>query len=73
MTGSIHKVGASLQNAPSCNGWTFWHVVEHGSLTPLDTLRQRHLQAFGGSSVCPEPCKVGRQAFLLILLQAPFD
>src|SRR4051794_8287260 len=25
-SGSIHKVGASLQGAPSCNGWTFWHV-----------------------------------------------
>lgn len=43
--GSIHKIGASLQGAPSCNGWTFWHIVEDGSLTLLDTLRQRHLQA----------------------------
>ena len=25
--GSIHKVGAALQGAPSCNGWTFWHVA----------------------------------------------
>ena len=23
--GSIHKVGAEVQGAPSCNGWTFWH------------------------------------------------
>ena len=41
--GSIHKVGAALQDAPSCNGWTFWHVEEGGALHPLDTLRQRHL------------------------------
>jgi modification methylase len=41
--GSIHKVGAALQNAPSCNGWTFWHVEEGGTLQPLDALRQRHL------------------------------
>jgi modification methylase len=41
--GSIHKVGAALQKAPSCNGWTFWHVDEGGSLEPLDALRQRHL------------------------------
>jgi len=41
--GSIHKVGAALQNAPSCNGWTFWHVVNAGSLTLLDALRQQHL------------------------------
>ena len=29
-TGSIHKVGAALQGAPSCNGWTFWHVEQDG-------------------------------------------
>lgn len=37
--GSIHKLGATLQNAPSCNGWTFWHV-EGETLVPLDALRQ---------------------------------
>jgi modification methylase len=43
-SGSIHKVGAALQGAPSCNGWTFWHVEEEGGeLQPLDSLRQRHL------------------------------
>jgi modification methylase len=41
--GSIHKVGAALQGAPSCNGWSFWHVEEGGSLQPIDALRQRHL------------------------------
>ena len=25
-SGSIHVLGAKLQNLPSCNGWTFWHV-----------------------------------------------
>ncbi len=44
-SGSIHKVGAALQGAPSCNGWTFWHVEEVGRLEPLDLLRQRHLAA----------------------------
>ncbi len=43
--GSIHKVGAALQSAPSCNGWTFWHVEEGGTLTVLDALRQQHLQS----------------------------
>jgi modification methylase len=43
--GSIHKVGAALQGAPSCNGWTFWHVEEGGALTVLDALRQQHLQS----------------------------
>jgi modification methylase len=41
--GSIHKVGAGLNNAPSCNGWTFWHLERKGKLVPLDLLRQEHL------------------------------
>jgi modification methylase len=44
-SGSIHQVGAALQGAPSCNGWTFWHVEEGGGLTLLDALRQQHLSA----------------------------
>ena len=43
--GSIHKVGATLQGAPSCNGWTFWHVDREGRLQPIDSLRQQHLAA----------------------------
>jgi modification methylase len=43
--GSIHKVGAAIQNAPSCNGWTFWHLEDGGVLMPLDALRQKHLAA----------------------------
>ena len=38
--GSIHKVGAAVQNAASCNGWTFWHVERDGRLVALDTLRE---------------------------------
>ncbi len=41
--GSIHKVGAGLNKAPSCNGWTYWHIERQGRLVPLDTLRQEHL------------------------------
>lgn len=44
-TGSIHGLGAKLQGAPSCNGWTFWHVDGGGELKPLDTLRQTYLLA----------------------------
>jgi modification methylase len=43
--GSIHKVGAALQSAPSCNGWTFWHVEAGGGIQPLDVLRQQHLSS----------------------------
>ncbi len=45
--GSIHKVGAVLQGAPSCNGWTFWHVDQAGELVALDRLRQTYLAAAG--------------------------
>src|SRR5947209_4014883 len=44
-SGSIHQVGAALQRAPSCNGWTFWHVEQGGTLMPLDSLRQSYLAA----------------------------
>jgi len=37
--GSIHKVGAAVTNAPSCNGWTFWHFERDGVLVPIDVLR----------------------------------
>ncbi|SEN07899.1 modification methylase [Sphingomonas gellani] len=43
--GSIHKLGATLQNAPACNGWTFWHYEDAGVLKPIDTLRQTYLLA----------------------------
>ena len=39
--GSIHKVGAAVQNAPSCNGWTYWHYKDGDKLQPIDNLRQR--------------------------------
>ena len=44
-SGSIHKVGAALQGAPSCNGWTFWQVTSETGLQPLDALRQRFLSS----------------------------
>jgi len=44
-TGSIHKMGATLQNAPSCNGWTFWHYESKGKMLPIDDLRQTYLLA----------------------------
>lgn len=43
--GSIHKVGATLQGAPSCNGWTFWHYEAADGLKPIDALRQTYLLA----------------------------
>lgn len=39
MRGSIHKVGAAVQNAPSCNGWTFWYYKDGKEKLPIDHLR----------------------------------
>jgi len=42
--GSIHQVGAAVQEAPSCNGWAFWHVeAPGGRLRVLDELRTEAL------------------------------
>ena len=39
--GSIHKVAAKIIGAESCNGWTYWHYNNNGSMLPIDDLRQR--------------------------------
>jgi modification methylase len=37
--GSIHRVGALVQGAEACNGWTFWHARQGSRLAPIDDLR----------------------------------
>ena len=39
--GSIHQVGAAVQGAPSCNGWTYWCLDVEGKAKPIDVLRQQ--------------------------------
>ncbi len=39
--GSIHQVGAALEGAPSCNGWTYWSFRRDGVEVPIDILRQQ--------------------------------
>ncbi len=41
VTGSIHQVGAALEGAPSCNGWTYWQYKRDGRHVPIDALRQQ--------------------------------
>ena len=43
--GSIHGLGAKLQDAPSCIGWTLWQVDTADGLKPIDSLRQTYLLA----------------------------
>ena len=39
MTGSIHKLGALLENAPACNGWTYWRFKTDQGFRSIDALR----------------------------------
>ena len=41
LQGSIHQLGAALEGAPSCNGWTYWHTGRGGARVPIDAMRQR--------------------------------
>jgi modification methylase len=47
--GSIHKVGAEVQNAPACNGWTFWHFERDGALVAIDVLREESKEGQGSA------------------------
>ena len=40
-SGSIHKIGAHVQGAPACNGWSFWHFDVEGKLVSIDVLRSK--------------------------------
>lgn len=39
--GSIHQVGAKVQEAQACNGWTFWHMEKSGNRVCIDELREQ--------------------------------
>ena len=39
LTGSIHKLGALMENAPACNGWTYWRFKTDQGFKSIDTLR----------------------------------
>jgi DNA modification methylase len=40
--GSIHRLGAAMLQAPSCNGWDHWYYEDAaGNLTVIDVLRER--------------------------------
>ncbi len=49
-SGSIHRVGALVQGAEACNGWTFWHTETAGRLAPIDLLRTDARAALGALS-----------------------
>lgn len=48
--GSIHRVGALVQGAEACNGWTYWHVRRGNNLVPIDLLRQQARQEMAAAA-----------------------
>lgn len=64
--GSIHKVGAKLQNAPSCNGWTYWHTSSDNKAVPIDELRKiMREKVLASRMVGRTPSKSGDKTVLL--------
>jgi site-specific DNA-methyltransferase (adenine-specific)/modification methylase len=42
--GSIHKIGALVQNKTACNGWDFWYYeTDENILQNVDILREKYL------------------------------
>jgi len=52
--GSIHQVGAHLEGAPSCNGWTYWCYKQDGQSVPIDVLRQKVRAELREVSISPQ-------------------
>jgi modification methylase len=50
-SGSIHRVGALVANAPACNGWTYWHVEQPGrGREPIDLFRREARRRMAASA-----------------------
>jgi len=43
--GSIHAIGALIQQTPSCNGWKFWGVKRNNRIVLIDELRGEYLRS----------------------------
>ncbi len=46
LRGSIHKLGAQLQNKPSCNGWDFWFIKQNNALVSINLLRDKYREEY---------------------------
>ena len=42
---SIHRMGARVQGAEACNGWTFWHFARGRERVALDDVRSEYRAA----------------------------
>jgi len=46
--GSIHRIGAIIQQTPSCNGWKFWYTIRNEKSVLIDDIRNDYLQKKNG-------------------------
>ena len=74
--GSIHKLGAELQGAPSCNGWTFWHVETRGAAGADRRAAPGLYREAAGGMIPGEIARRGRSAQIYLrptgFIDAPF-
>jgi len=42
--GSIHQIGAIIQQTPSCNGWKFWYIIRDDKSILIDNIRNEYLR-----------------------------
>jgi DNA modification methylase len=42
--GSIHRIGAFIQQTPSCNGWKFWYIARNNGSVLIDDLRTEYIR-----------------------------
>ncbi|MDR2602468.1 MAG: site-specific DNA-methyltransferase, partial [Spirochaetaceae bacterium] len=42
--GSIHKIGAMIQQTSSCNGWKFWYIMRDDKFILIDDLRNEYIK-----------------------------
>jgi DNA modification methylase len=47
-SGSIHRIGALIQQTRSCNGWKFWYITRGGAAVLIDELRNEYLRRKNG-------------------------
>jgi hypothetical protein len=43
--GSIHRIGAIIQQTHSCNGWKFWYIMRGEKPVLIDDLRNEYLRS----------------------------
>ena len=46
--GSIHRIGAIIQQTPSCNGWKFWYILRDDKSILIDDIRNEYLRRKNG-------------------------